>query len=107
MNGRRLYWMAFIITVAVMAWRDIHDCHDLPWPPRFVGAGITFIGLDLFSIISEELAGVMAIGIVIAVLVNTGFKPECNHAEGTVQPASYQSPIPPAGGGQAPGTTLV
>lgn len=93
-RGKKLYWAAFIITVSVMAWRDIHKCHDLPWPPRFVFAGITFIGLDLFSILSEELAGVMAIGIVLAVLVNKGFDPECNHAGGTVQPASYESILP-------------
>jgi hypothetical protein len=105
MRGKRLYWIAFVITVFMLAYRDIKDCHDLPWPPRFVGAGITFIGLDLFSIISEELAGIMAIGIVIAVLVNKGFKSECNHSEGTVQPASYQSIIP--GANTPPGSTLV
>jgi len=108
MSGKRLYWIAFIITVATLSWRDIKDCHDLPWPPRFVAAGITFIGLDLFSIVSEELAGVMAIGIVIAVLVNKGFKSSCNHAEGTAQPASYESPVPGGNNPQTPpGSTLV
>jgi len=95
MHGKRLYWMAFIITIVMLSWADIKKCHDLPWPPRFVGAGITFIGLDLFSIVNEELAGIMAIGIVIAVLVNAGFSPDtCNHSGGTVQPASYESVIP-------------
>lgn len=89
-----MFWWAFLISIIILAWRDIKTCHDLPWPPRFIGAGITFGILDMFSVVSEELASVVAIGIVLAVAVNTGFKPKCQHAQGTVQPASYESVVP-------------
>lgn len=42
----------------------------MPWPPRFVAVGLTFTMLDLFSVVSEGLAGVMAVGFTIAIIVN-------------------------------------
>lgn len=97
MRGKSIFWMAFLITIITLTWADIKNCHDLPWPPRYIGAGITFGMLDLFSIVSEELASVVAIGIVMAVVINKGFKPDCMHSGGTVQPASYNSIIPGQG----------
>lgn len=92
MRGRRLFWVAFILACAMLAWRDIHDCHALPWPPRFIGAGIAFGMLDILAAFQEELAGVIAVGFVIGIAMNKGFKAECNHAGGTAQPASYLTP---------------
>lgn len=97
MRGKSLFWWSFLITIVVLSWRDIKDCHDLPWPPRFIGAGITFGMLDLFSIVNEELAGIIAVGIVLAVAVNKGFKSSCQHSGGTVQPAKYEPTIPNLG----------
>lgn len=97
MKGKGLFWMAFIVAIIGLTWRDIHDCHDLPWPPRYIGAGITFGMLDILSQFQEELAGVVAVGIVLAIVINKGFKAQCNHSEGTVQPISYESIIPTNG----------
>lgn len=93
MNGKRLFWVSYLLAIAMLAWADIKNCHELPWPPRFIGAAIAFGVLDVVAAFQEELAGVIAIGFVIAIAMNKGFKPNCNHAGGTVQPASYQSPV--------------
>jgi hypothetical protein len=90
-NKKHLFIMAFLITIGVISWGEIKECHELPWPPKFVGAAITFGMLDLFSILSEDLAAVIAIGIVLASLVNKGFTTNCQHAQGTAQPADYAS----------------
>lgn len=97
MKGRSLFWLAFIVSIIVLTWKDITTCHDLPWPPRYIGAALTFGMLDIFSHFSEELAGVVAIGIVMAILINKGFEANCNHAEATAQPASYEQIIPNQG----------
>jgi len=55
-------------------------------------AGVTFGLLDVFSMFNEELSGVIAIGLVLAVLVNKGFVPDnCSHQGCTTQPASFKS----------------
>lgn len=84
MNKKHLFVGAFLITIGVISWGEIKECHELPWPPKFVGAAITFGLLDLFSILSEDLASVIAIGIVLAALVNKGFTVNCQHAQGTL-----------------------
>lgn len=92
MNKRHVFVLAFVLTVGVITWGDIKECHELPWPPRFVGAALVFFFLDLFSMISEDLASVMTVGVVIAAIVNKGFTtPGCNHTQATAQPASYQT----------------
>jgi hypothetical protein len=91
MNKKHLFIIAFLVTIGTISWGEIKECHELPWPPKFIAAGITFGMLDLFSILSEDLASVIAIGIVLAALVNKGFTTNCQHAQGTVQPASYQT----------------
>jgi hypothetical protein len=81
--------MAFAIAVAVICYQDLHTCHRLPWPPRLIFTGLFFVMVDLFSIVSEELAGVIAIGTTLAILVNKGFVGDCNNvlsAEVTGQP---------------------
>jgi hypothetical protein len=37
-------------------------CKELPWPPRFIYTGITFLMLDIFALFNEELAGVTSVG---------------------------------------------
>lgn len=90
----------FVITVGMITYGDVSKCKTLPWPPRFVAAAIVFGMLDLFSAVNEELPGVIAIGIVLAAIVNKGFAASCEHAGSTAQPASYSSL-------QTPGQTLV
>lgn len=91
MNIKHAFLAGFAITAGIITWGDISQCHEMPWPPRFVGAALAFGMLDLFSVVSEELAGVIALGIVLAAIVNKGFSTSCDHAEATAQPASYQS----------------
>jgi hypothetical protein len=98
MNIKHAYLIAFAITVGIITWGDIKECHEMPWPPRIVAAGLAFGMLDIFSIVSEELSGVIAIGIVLAAIVNKGFTANCQHAEATAQPASYTT----LQGGQTP-----
>lgn len=98
MNPKKAFMLGFAICCAFIAYDDIVKCKELPWPPRFIGAGIVFITLDLFSFVQEELAGIVAIGFTLATVINTlnakresgvnYFAPECNHAESTVQLAS-------------------
>lgn len=58
--------VAFAVAVGLISWNEIKTCHDLPWPPRFVFAGLTFGMLDMLSLIDEDLAGVIAVGFVLA-----------------------------------------
>jgi hypothetical protein len=82
----------FVITLAIISYSEVSRCKQLPWPPRIIGTGLVFGLLDLFSFVSEELAGVVAIGIVLAAIVNKGFVTNCSHTEaGTTQPPSYKS----------------
>lgn len=91
MNQKHFFLVGWVIVVGMIAYGDISKCKQLPWPPRIVAAALVFGLLDLFSALSEELAGIVAIGIVIAAVVNKGFAATCDHAEATAQPASYQS----------------
>lgn len=70
MNPRYMYLGGFVITVGVISYYDIAANHELPWPPRIVATGIVFTMLDLFSGFSPELSGVLAIGFMLAMIVN-------------------------------------
>lgn len=70
MNARHLFIGGFAVCCGFIAYQEIKCCKDLPWPPRFIAVGLTFTILDMFSIVSESLAGVMAVGFTIAIIVN-------------------------------------
>lgn len=91
MNPKHMFLAGFAITVGMITYGDVSKCHDVPWPPRIVATALVFGLLDLFSVVSEELAGVVAIGVVLASIVNKGFASDCQHAGATIQPASYTS----------------
>lgn len=104
MNGRGY---AFIAGLAIVTWSEIKWCHDMPWPPRLVGVGITYGMIDVIGIFSEPLANVFAIGMTINLLIQVvsdqwqgPFKPNCNHS-GTTQPATMSE----LSGGLPQGTT--
>jgi hypothetical protein len=85
----------FVIAAGIITWQEIHNCHTLPWPPRYVGAAIVFGTLDLLSpVISPELAGLIGFGIVIAFIINGTLNPKtavgCDHG-GTPQPPGLVS----------------
>jgi hypothetical protein len=73
MNLRNAYLISFALAVTIISYYDVHTCHRLPWPPRIVLTGLVFAMLDLFSLVSPELAGVIAVGVVLALIVNKGF----------------------------------
>lgn len=94
---QHIYLGAWIVVSAMIAYQDIHHCHDLPWPPRFIYAAIVFGMLDIAGGFIPELAALMAGGMVLAFGLCTlrpnsrcgGFHASCDH-HGTEQPASYQ-----------------
>lgn len=71
MNQKHLMVGAFIIVVGLITYQEVRACHDLPWPPRLIATGMVFLFLDLFGAVAPQLAGVMAIGMVLAFLINT------------------------------------
>lgn len=91
------FLIAFAVATGLIAWSEIKTCHDLPWPPRFVFTGLTFGLLDMFSLIDEDLAGVIAVGFVLALALpfalseedkgstRNPFVANCNHSN-TGQP---------------------
>lgn len=94
MRTRKLFIACFAIVIILISWRDIADCKELPWPPRFVATAIVFGLLDLASGLLGEVAPLVAVGIVVAALVNNTFAtPDCfaRLAYSTEQPASYQN----------------
>jgi hypothetical protein len=82
----------FAVAVGVISWQDLSKCHQLPWPPRIVAAGLVFAILDAVSVVNQQLANVLAIGFVLAMLVTNELKADaCNHSQYAIaQPASYQ-----------------
>jgi len=90
MIAHNIFLAAFVIAVAVISYEDLHTCHRLPWPPRIIFTGLFFGLTALLSILNEELAAVVAIGAVLAILVNRGFVGDCTPitAAATTQPAS-------------------
>ena len=91
MNVRHAYVAGFALTIGTITYYDVKTCKTLPWPPRIVASALVFGILDLFSILSPELAGIVAIGIVLASLVNKGFTSNCDHAQATTQAYEFQT----------------
>lgn len=91
MNARHGFLAGWAITIGTITYFDIKDCHDLPWPPRFIASAIVFGMIDLFATVNAELAGIIAIGIVLAALVNKGFTSDCTHTNATVQTSQFDS----------------
>lgn len=89
MRGRNLNLMAFVLICGTIAYFDMKKCHRLPWPPRFIFAGLTFFLMEAVSLMDETVAGVMAIGMVIAIYLKEGFVSNCPSEFGgaTGQPA--------------------
>jgi hypothetical protein len=90
MRGRNLNLMAFVIICGTIAYYDLKQCHRLPWPPRFIFAGLTFLLMEAVSIFDEQVAGVVAVGMVIAILLKDGFVSDCEHGAQTGQPQTAE-----------------
>lgn len=100
-SGHKMMLAGFTLCAGLITWQEIHTCKTFPWPPRYVGAAITFGMLDLLStLISPELAGMIGLGFVIAFIVNGKFDPRetvtCDHG-GTPQPHFLAPLVPPTG----------
>lgn len=103
MRYRNGFIIGFVIVAGFITWDEVAQCHELPWPPRYIGAAIVFGLLYIFTLVSAELAGVMAVGFALATAVQTltpaakrgsntnFFQANCQHAEGTAQPSSFQA----------------
>lgn len=90
MRGRNLNLIAFILICATITYYDLKKCRRLPWPPRFIFAGLTFFLMEAVSIFDETVAGVMAIGFVIAIFLKDGFVADCEHGAQTGQPQTTE-----------------
>ena len=101
MKNRYLFLGGFILSIGVISYYDIKYCHEPPSPPRLITAGITYGMLDIFSYVDPDLAGVMAVGLALAMMVtrakSKGPKscgPDCNNyvqsADMTVIPGAPQ-----------------
>lgn len=90
--------IAYAVSLGIITWDEVKTCHNLPWPPRFVGAAIVFGMIDIVGALNEELANIFAIGFVAALLIKSipgreslttqQLYTKCNHAGGTAQPSS-------------------
>lgn len=64
LSGKRMFIAAFIGSVAIITWQEISRFNRLPLPSRFIDAGLAFGLLAIAEpIISPELAGVLAWGL--------------------------------------------
>lgn len=90
MRGRNLNLMAFILICATITYYDLRRCKRLPWPPRFIFAGLTFFLMEAVSLVDESIAGVLAIGFVIAIFLKDGFVADCDHGAQTGQPQTVE-----------------
>lgn len=61
--------IAFALAVGIITFDEIFKCHEMPWPPRYVGAGLVYGLLDIGSAVNEQLAGWLAIGFTMALLI--------------------------------------
>ena len=89
MNPRQLVIGGFVITVFMISWTEIRKCDRLPYPSRIVMTGLTFGLIDLLALVNAELGGVVAVGVVLAAIVNGGFVKTCN------KPITCKTTAPP------------
>lgn len=90
MRGRNLNLIAFLLIVATISYYDMKKCHRLPWPPRFIFAGLTFLLMEIVGLVDETLSGVTAIGFVIGIFLKDGFVATCKETQATGQPQNVQ-----------------
>lgn len=97
MNTKHFFLYGFLITIGMISYGDVRYCQQMPWPPRFIAAGLVFGILDLVSgLFSEEVMGLVALGIVLAAIVSGGFHSDCSRtgAVTTAQAINFE-PIQP------------
>jgi hypothetical protein len=98
--------MAFVIIVGIITYNDMKKCHRLPWPPRFIFAGLTFFLMEGISLIDETVAGVMAIGMVIAIYMKDGFVASCPGEAGTASQTGQPQSVEFTGDFTGPGSGI-
>lgn len=101
-GNRRMFLYAWMAVAAIITYKSIKNCQKLPWPPQFIAAGVAFGLLDIFALFDESLADIMAVGLVIAFIINPkeNIVANCNHdGAATAQPATWQTLQQQAGGG--------
>jgi cell wall-associated NlpC family hydrolase len=93
MQVKHLYVTSFVVVLGIISYGDITECHDMPFPPRFVATGITFGTLAMASGVIGPAAPLVAIGFVVAAILNKNFRaPDCQArlAAATASPMSMQ-----------------
>lgn len=78
MNGREVITGGFVVAVSVGAWQEIthpnpkNPLSPLPAPYRFAGAAMAYGLLALVAdFIEERIAGMLAVGLTLGLLMNT------------------------------------
>jgi cell wall-associated NlpC family hydrolase len=78
MKLKHLYVTCFFVVLGIISYGDVTECGDMPFPPRFVATGITFGTLAMASGFIGPAAPLVAIGFVIAAILNKNFRaPDC------------------------------
>jgi hypothetical protein len=91
-RGLRILQALFFVNLAVISWQEIKSPQSpigWPRPSRFVGLGIAFSLLAVFSeIVSAELAAVIGAGLTIGLAINVVQNPEGSSGQGTTVSAT-------------------
>lgn len=69
MKGKKVLVGTWIACVLVIGWRSFHNGSGMPVPKTLFAANVTWSLLAFLSMASEELAGTLSVGIVVALLV--------------------------------------
>lgn len=96
-SGDKTFVIAFVGSVAIISWQEIHDFQRVPIPSRFIGAGVAFGILAVAEPVIGKLASTLAWGLLLALLY------EQNQHKATKQaPPPGVQPIPVGKTGAAP-----
>ena len=86
MSKKGLYILAWALAVGAISYHELKDCGIFPRSPRIMKAALVFTMIYITSFFSEELAGVTAIGMVIALFVSKSWTADCSQAGATGTP---------------------
>jgi hypothetical protein len=88
MNTKGLFIIAWLLSIAAIAYHDMKQCGMFPRSPRIMATGLVFTLLYIISFFNEKIAGLGAGGFVLALYVNKAWVGGCNQSGATGQPST-------------------